>query len=363
MKKTMEIIIEPTSKNTYWLKNILSGIKESASKYNHRVRFLTAKQLEAKNEYLTVIGTDLNWIEETTERATKLGLKPVIVNASKTLLKKYNCSGVLFELYSAVENCVKYLLSLSKNKITLVGVNKDSASDTEKVNAFLSIADKFQNVEFNVEYRTGNFTDCLTGYLDKLDRNGNECALCVNDTTAINLIGLCLEKGFILPRDLFVIGMGNSFLGKELSMPLTTVNFDYFELGKSAVFLYHTLIKSPVNCAVTLLLPCNLVIRESTANAWFNPGFSSDALCQKRISTAPDFNDEMCVRKIESVMQETDDVGRDIIVLLAKGLSSSEIAEKLFFTERGIRYRVKDIASKLGCNTKEDLVKLLRKVL
>ena len=362
MKKSINILIEPNAKNTYWLKNILSGINESAQKYNYRIKFILDACLCDSSKYVCVIGSDLNWIEETVEDVIKLGLQPIIVNSSVLPIKKYNSSGVYFELSSAIEVCTSYLVSLGKSNISLVGVNKESASDLEKVDAFLSLENKYKNTNLSIEYRISNFSDCLNNYLKKLNKDGTEGAICVNDTTAINLINASCKNGFNLPNDLFVIGMGNSFLGKEISIPLTTVDFNYYELGKSAVFLYHTLEKSPTDCTLKLSLPCSLITRESTAKNPLSSKFIANTIAVAK-TPSPDYDDELGVRKIENVLQETDDLGRDIIFLIAKGYKATQIAEKLFFTDRGLRYRIKGIMARLGCNTREELYNLLNKVL
>ena len=67
--------------------------------------------------------------------------------------------------------------------------------------------------------------------------------------------------------------------------------------------------------------------------------------------------------KIEQLMQDADDMDHHIIAMLLGNAKYSEIADSCYMTEGNVKYRVKKYMNICGCNTKKELLELLKEYL
>lgn len=78
--------------------------------------------------------------------------------------------------------------------------------------------------------------------------------LCATDTVAARLYGICAEMGIRIPSDLSVIGFDNQPICKQLSPPLTSVDYDTYQVARHAVSILETAMRYPnaSTCAITV---------------------------------------------------------------------------------------------------------------
>jgi len=87
-----------------------------------------------------------------------------------------------------------------------------------------------------------------------------------NDRMAIGAIHALRQAGYGVPQDVSVIGFDDIPLAAFLDPPLTTLHQDAFEIGKVAARLLIARVEQPETLAQHVLLPAELVVRESTAD-------------------------------------------------------------------------------------------------
>jgi LacI family transcriptional regulator len=82
------------------------------------------------------------------------------------------------------------------------------------------------------------------------------------DILALGVVAECRAYGFEVPRDISVIGCGDTNMGQYVDPPLTTVRMPFAEMGEAAARNLLTLIAghSPAD---TVVLPHQLVVRRS----------------------------------------------------------------------------------------------------
>lgn len=97
-------------------------------------------------------------------------------------------------------------------------------------------------------------------------QKGNLTALfCVNDRMALKVMEQLIKMGIKIPADLSIIGFDDFESSKYAKVPLTTVQQHFDTLGyEAAKLLLEVLTKTQLE-AKKVLLPTNLIIRDSTA--------------------------------------------------------------------------------------------------
>lgn len=87
----------------------------------------------------------------------------------------------------------------------------------------------------------------------------------VNDQLAIGALQACQRLGLRVPQDISLIGFDDTVLAKIVQPPLTTIAQPIYELGRQAVAMTISSIESAVQSTEIIVLPGELVVRESTA--------------------------------------------------------------------------------------------------
>ncbi|WP_062389772.1 LacI family DNA-binding transcriptional regulator [Demequina iriomotensis] len=100
----------------------------------------------------------------------------------------------------------------------------------------------------------------------ELARAGEATAVfCANDEMAAGLMLACAQSGVRIPEDLSVVGFDDIPLAGYLTTPLTTVRQPFARVGRRLVEAVLDRIAGAPATAGTELIPCELVVRGSTA--------------------------------------------------------------------------------------------------
>ena len=87
---------------------------------------------------------------------------------------------------------------------------------------------------------------------------------CFNDPVAAGAVKAILEAGLRIPGDIAVIGVGNVHYSDLLRVPLSTVDQSSAHVGRNAAELLLQLIDKRTRGTRTILIPPQLIIRDST---------------------------------------------------------------------------------------------------
>ena len=163
-----------------------------------------------------------------------------------------------------------------------------------------------------------------------------------------------------------------SFSGTRLAASctpsVTSAEMDFFEYGKSAVELYMMVSKNPHLSTASFKVKCGIVPRETTgctpysgsiASAWTQ---SSEG--KGRCAAEPQFYDDSTVASLLSLgnlLSSCDAVDLEILSLLIKDMSYEEIAERLYMSANGVKYRTKRFIELCGVSGKKELSLFLAK--
>ena len=94
--------------------------------------------------------------------------------------------------------------------------------------------------------------------------NPPDAIFCGNDTTALSSIIYLREKGIRVPEDIGIVGFSNEPFSKVVSPSITTIAQPGFEMGQKAAELILNQIENKERVFKTLLMPTELIIRESS---------------------------------------------------------------------------------------------------
>lgn len=360
-KEPIYICIQPEAKNSYWANLINDGIFEAANEKQDTLLRIAPDDLsyDIVSRHIPVVGNNIEWMETASTQLMRRGAFPMIVNACMLPISETRYSGVTFEIEEMIKHCVDLLSYDGKDKTVLLGVNPVSLTDRVKANAFSrAVEDKVPDIKWS----DGKLEDCVSEFIENFSPDRYDAAICANDTVAIRLILKLNEIGYKIPNDLYVIGMGNSNIGANLSPKLTSVMFDYREMGKMAMTLYRNLNKCKTECRMNISLPCRLVIRES---APLNERICESAVGQVKLPCQAYFDgDEVQnIIVIEDILQSLDVFDREILFGVSLEESCEYIADRLGFSDRAVRYRLANIIRISGFENRNNLEKAVRKAL
>ncbi|MBR2043527.1 MAG: substrate-binding domain-containing protein [Clostridia bacterium] len=361
-KNDVYVLVQPSEKEFFWINNILVGMQKMAVRQEYNLCLFN--KLDC-SEIITgvpvlIVGYTYRWVRDSAEEAVKRGLRPIIVGACLHPDLKERCNGVDFELTQIIRQVMHYLEQVGCKRTALLGVNRSSIADREKEKTILLM----HKEDCDVYVCEQSLARCVDEFIESFKIKPYNGVLCVNDTVAIYLINRLKIEGIRVPEDVMVVGIGNSNLGQRHFVPITSINFDYCEMGRQAIRAWSFIRKSNSASRLILSLPCELIIRGSTGN--LNPENSSD-------TSDYDFGDgnesyyyDPDVQSIihtEAFLGECDDIDREILYCLTENLTYSEMADKLNLTDRAIKYRVAKMIKNFGAEKREDISAIMKALL
>ena len=367
MKSAIPVVIQPATKEYFWANAVIEGIKTAAARYSCEWQIIDPTvddDLDAfKGLPVIISGHSSVWLLNTADLLSSKGLIPIITNASIPSIPKSRYSGVCFDLKSGMEETVDCCTENGKKVIALLGVRKNSAADKDKISCFCEIMARKGLSDAHVYYFDDSTETALEGFVSGISGYGIDAVICANDTVGFFLLEKLKEKGIDVPREVFVLGMGGFAINSILEKPLTSLSFDYAELGLQAVRLWRYFLKDGGDVNITVSVSCKLIHRSTSVNLKkttepiLNPPTKSpDELAgsffeEKRVNT---------FLKLEAMLCEFDEIDYKLLEYISNGISDDVTAEAIGLTSRAIRYRVSKMLKKMGVKTRNALIKTLK---
>jgi len=87
---------------------------------------------------------------------------------------------------------------------------------------------------------------------------------CFNDPVAAGAVKAVLEAGLRVPQDIALVGVGNVHYSDQLRVPLSTVDQSSAQVGRNAAELLLRLIEKRTRGVRAILLPPQLIVRDSS---------------------------------------------------------------------------------------------------
>jgi LacI family transcriptional regulator len=166
-----------------------------------------------------------------------------------------------------VRRAVNYLIELGHRDIAFILGQRNSKYTVERSEAFKA-AFKQNGIECKEKYLVeSDFskTDAFRLMGQLLDMPDPPSAvLCINDSVTPGALHQINSRGLRIPEDISVVAIGCSDTLELFEPPLTTIHVPVIQLGKTAANLIIELIETGHCDQKNVIIPTDLVIREST---------------------------------------------------------------------------------------------------
>lgn len=280
-KKTRNIGVIITNINRVFFPQVIKGIQDEASKNGYNLTLCnTDDKVEMEKRFVQML--ESNWVDgiildsvvnmeedDYFKRLSDLGNKKkfIPVVSLERRLDDYGIPSVVVDNNHGGSIATKHLIEWGCKKIVHITGPLNSCMVQERINGYKSELQKNQIPIDDNMVVTGDFLP-LGGYqaIKQLLANGTEMdgVFAANDQMAIGAIKAVKEYGLHIPEDIRVVGFDNTFVASIVDPSLTTVNVPKYKMGVAAVEVLLQQIARGQTDSISVELPINLVVRQST---------------------------------------------------------------------------------------------------
>lgn len=213
----------------YKYDTILSSTYHDQDALENSIRFLSTKQVEG----IIVISEDISPEVLVQLKESKI---PFI------LLDRYynfkNLSTVTLDYEKEEYKVTKFLHDLGHKKIAYISRKDKNLLTNKKIEGYTKFINEKGEMPLIIE-ADGITSD--NGYnigeeaLKVIKENNVTAVSCINDEVAIGFINYCFDHNINVPKDLSVVGFGDSSIAKVFRPKLTTISIPYYDMGAIAI--------------------------------------------------------------------------------------------------------------------------------
>lgn len=341
--------------------HILNGLLNEKRVHRFSVAMLESEdELDnftiAPDDFLLFIGSDNSkFIKIVKRHSQKFSNRIIVLGNCERSLLDFKYSIITHDLARNVKNLYLYLLENGKHNIALYGIYSGSSSDIVKAKSFRQLFEKSNNIFYN----DGNLEKCFNSFYKEI--NNYDGVICANDYCAISLINHLNEHKHELP---YIVSCSETLIGEYFSPGITNLKANYYALAKEGIRTAKALLKNDKINTIAVYFTSEIIPRESTQYAEVKNLNLSKFNIITNIEEDNVFYEDSEVSemmKIEFLLNSLDESDRKIFDLLCKKDSYSAIAEKLYMSVNGVKYKVQKMFSILGVTTRRDFSEIIDK--
>ena len=272
-KNTIGLIL-PDIENPFF-PEVASNVIKTAAKYGYTVFIcITDWDLDQQSAYIETLienrieGLIISPIEQSNEKIQVLLGPDVPVVYVSEAQQGADSSYVAIDNFRGAKEATTHLLTRGFTPIYYFGVQADKITNDER---FAGYQDALKDFGIELEDKWVQMGDYFlrTGYfMIRQLINRNEIprgVFAMNDQIALGVIQGVRELGLRVPEDVAVVGFDNIPMAAFPEIQLSTISQPKSVLGTTAMEVLYRLIQhSPENKPEKILLPTQLVIRESS---------------------------------------------------------------------------------------------------
>ncbi len=356
----IRIICEPKFTDSTWCREIVRGIADAAKK-----KRLTVSEdgTPESGDMAAIAASSPEWIAEKVREYSSLGAVAVLIG---TCPSGVDICSVSTDITHTVSSLLSYLRhDCGCERTALYGVNRSSVEDISKLDAF---AKATHGESGGVYFNTGKLDDCFSAFL--CDARRFDSVICTNDYAAVSLVKSLEKSGIKVPGDIKIASFSGTLLAENCTPSVTSAEMNFYEYGRSAVEVYSMLLKNPCLSSASVKMKCGIVPRETTG---FTPCSDKSGVVYEAVRSLSGgdvetrFYDDSTVSSLltlGNLLSSCDTADLEMLPLLAKGLSYEVIAERLYMSANGVKYRVKrliGLCGVCGVSGKKELAHFLSK--
>ena len=349
---------EPACRASNWYTDIVNGLmKEKRKKRFSLIMLDSIEELDSQTltdeDVIFVIGKNNHWLSEVI-RICELYFhnRVILLSDHENKLSSKKHSIVTSDVAHDIQVFYNYLVSCGKSKIALYGIDPESASDELRKNSFLSCGAK----EKDLFYKSESLSKCFKDFSCSL--NDYDAVICSNDYAAISLIRFLNGE-----NQLFVVSCGGTnHLTHFFSPSITHTYIDYTTFGRAAINLCHILQNSKSIDSVSIFLESELCIGETSNNIPLTQNKITETKASYKPSNKHYSDSEIEeMLRVESLLNSCDEEDFLLLDNLLNNMTYSQIAETMFMSTNGVKYKINKMFNICQVSSKNQLVALLEK--
>lgn len=215
-----------------------------------------------------VIFIDIYGCEELLDRTIDEGMPTVVLNH---YLEDLPVSCVAIDNETAAERVVGYLVGLGHKDIATITGDLKTQAGLDRLDGFVK-AVKARQLPVKDHYiRFGDFglpsaRAAAEALLKLQDRP--TAIFVASDDMALEAINVALSKSVRVPEELSIVGFDDNPAAAHGRVPLTTVRQPLSEMGRAGLELLYQQMRGKKQSPTKLLLPTELVERQSCRQTW-----------------------------------------------------------------------------------------------
>ena len=360
-KTAIDILLEPAGTHNALIMRSMTGLEFGAGLKHQTVCYHNdLRCFETRDPLIVfVVSVSQGWTRRAATLLKQWGHKVILVGADSEALG-LDFSGPLLNRANLVRRLLEYFVLAGRTRIASVGNQTHDINDQVRGQAFVSVGEALGlSISANDIYRADDdLVACVGRFLDNIAKYDG--AICVNDMAAVEFMSQSRERVIGVPERLYVAGSGNSRLGQVVTPSLTTTTLDYFQLGVLAIDIWRLMQRYPDADRFQVSLPCELIIRESTA--CFPASDKKESAHEVRYAPI-DMETERaggCLARLEGCLIAGDALDISILGGVHQGSSVASLAEKLFVSQGTVHTRLKRLYALCNVQGKNELTGLLR---
>ena len=206
--------------------------------------------------------------DELLERIVKNNI-PLVAVDNKSTLRPIN--SIMIDNYHGAYLATQYLIELGHRRIAIIRGPQKYKSLTERFYGYINaLVDAEIEIDWNLIQAPLSKGIPNKGFMEMnalLEIDQPPTAIfAVSDRTALGAISAIEEAGLKVPTDISVVGFDDMPPYTYTNKPaLTTITSERFEMGRIAMQRLHEIIKEPSLVPINIVMPSQLVIRDSSS--------------------------------------------------------------------------------------------------
>lgn len=349
----ISILTEPAYGGSIWCRELLKSLTDRLRQ--KRIPFCEVfDSVEENGDGVFIIASDYNWIKSTVSSLNAGGIKPILICNQAEPIPGCDYSCVCSDINGSMKYLLSELKSAGKKRVALYGVNTSSVSDIGRVDGLFAFKDEGFD-KMRVFTNNGSLSNCFEEF--SKEYKSFDAVICSNDFAAVSLVRNLSEKDPETLKSLKILSCAKTKLSGFYKNMITSVNMNFEQYGKAAVFIYEKLKAHPYMSGITVTVKWNDENEKTPRHKTVTLENDND---DYKFYADGEMRDMLTVEQVLNFCSDTD---RLILSSLINGLTLEEIANRCFLTEGGVKYRIKRILTECKLSDKSELLKLIKEYL
>jgi len=311
------------------------------------------QEIPDDNSTVILLGVDEGWLFENLDHID-FAKRHVILLCGIVSRFGQRVSRVLTDQGLFVEESLACLKQHGRRHTALFGIQKKDTSDELKAATFARLVSE-EDIFYVSKDRDVDV--CFEEFYSRLHRY--DSVICSNDLMAIYLLG-CLRKCKIeVPRQLYLIGNCNLWLGAHVTPALTTISYDTEALVMLGLQMCKSFARFEVLTNMDITLKGKLLERESTGGSRQDPEpytvqnlFVSDA----GLEICPGLGR---IQRLNQILSSWSPEKRMVLQLLINGMSYGQIASCVALSVDTVKSHIQKLYKSLEIHSRKEFCEIV----